>query len=89
MPDKYRKTKGPHPSGVENRNRALDWISKKVEETGDDSGVIYFADDDNTYNLRIFEEVNYSGLYQNFREYGKDNNINVKIILVEWDTQST
>jgi hypothetical protein len=57
MPDKYRNLINPIPSGVENRNRALAWISKKVEDTGDDSGVIYFADDDNTYDLRLFEEV--------------------------------
>ncbi len=58
MPEKYRIKKGPHPSGVENRNNALEWILKKVKETGDDSGVFFFADDDNTYDLRIFEQVN-------------------------------
>ena len=58
MPDKYHDRKDDFPTGVENRNRALDWILKNVEETGDDSGVLYFADDDNTYDLRIFEQVN-------------------------------
>ena len=59
MPDKYRNQTQHVPSGVENRNRALDWILKEVEQTGDDSGVIYFADDDNTYDLRIFEQVSF------------------------------
>ena len=63
MPDKYHDRKDDFPTGVENRNRALDWILKKVEETGDDSGVLYFADDDNTYDRRIFEEVIYIILF--------------------------
>jgi hypothetical protein len=63
MPDKYHDQKDDFPTGVENRNRALDWILKTVEETGDDSGVLYFADDDNTYDCRIFEEVIYMILF--------------------------
>ena len=35
------------------RNEAIRWIVENVE--GD--GVMYFADDDNTYDLRLFEEV--------------------------------
>jgi hypothetical protein len=37
--------------------RAIEWIVQRVNETGDDSGVLYFADDDNSYDLRLFEEV--------------------------------
>ena len=42
--------------GVEQRNIALNWLPKnfKADET---KGVVYFADDDNTYDIRILEEV--------------------------------
>ena len=39
--------------GVFNRRAALDWIRTYAEQ----SGVIYFADDDNSYDVRIFEEI--------------------------------
>lgn len=39
--------------GVFNRRAALDWIRTYAEP----SGVIYFADDDNSYDVRIFEEI--------------------------------
>ena len=45
------------PKGVSNRNRGLEVVIEIVESTGDDSGVIYFADDDNTYHPDLFEEV--------------------------------
>ena len=45
------------PKGVPNRNQAIRWLLEHVEETGDASGVVYFADDDNTYDLQLFEEV--------------------------------
>lgn len=51
MPAKYRKNK-IKPRGVSNRNRGLDWIRANASE-----GVLYFADDDNTYDLEIFDEV--------------------------------
>jgi len=51
MPAKYRKNK-VKPRGVSNRNRGLDWIRANATD-----GVLYFADDDNTYDLDIFEEV--------------------------------
>lgn len=39
--------------GVFNRRAALAWI----REHGSNEGVIYFADDDNSYDVRIFEEI--------------------------------
>lgn len=51
MPQKYQKSK-TKPRGVSNRNAALDWIRQNSR-----SGVVYFADDDNSYDVRIFEEV--------------------------------
>ena len=35
------------------RNCALEWLNK----TGIEHGVIYFADDDNFYDVRLFDEV--------------------------------
>lgn len=55
MPEKYKKKKGPKPRGVSNRNRGLQWIRENAK-----SGVLYFADDDNTYDLELFEEIRYT-----------------------------
>lgn len=41
--------------GVLQRNRGLKWIRENLY-LGQE-GVIYFADDDNTYSLELFEEV--------------------------------
>lgn len=51
MPAKYRKNK-TKPRGVSNRNRGLDWIRANAT-----SGVIFFADDDNSYDVTLFEQV--------------------------------
>jgi beta-1,3-glucuronyltransferase len=56
MPKEEQKKK-VKARGVSNRNRALQWIR---ENYVDPNGVIYFADDDNSYDLRIFEEVSYN-----------------------------
>ncbi len=46
--------------GVQQRNIALMWLreaaaNNQLQQTGYD--VIYFGDDDNVYDLRVFEEV--------------------------------
>lgn len=51
MPSKYQKVKNK-PRGVANRMAGLNWVRSNGKE-----GVIYFADDDNTYDIRIFEQV--------------------------------
>ena len=48
---------GNFPRGVSNRNAGLEVVLGHVQTTGDTSGVIYFADDDNTYSSMLFEEV--------------------------------
>ena len=48
---------GNFPRGVSNRNAGLEFVLGHVQSTGDTSGVIYFADDDNTYSSKLFEEV--------------------------------
>ena len=40
--------------GVTQRNAGLEWLRGHY---GNSSGVVYFADDDNKYDLRLFEEV--------------------------------
>ena len=47
---KWRKSRG-----VEQRNLGLQWLREKGKDTG--NGVVYFGDDDNTYDLEIFNEV--------------------------------
>lgn len=43
------------PRGVEQRNAALRWLRENLKPS--DKGVVYFADDDNTYSLKLFHEV--------------------------------
>jgi len=43
------------PRGVYQRNLALSWLRENAAE-----GVIYFADDDNTYTVDLFEEIRYT-----------------------------
>merc|ERR1711963_907122 len=56
MPKRYW-TWEAQPKGVANRNRAINWIISHTDNIKDDSGVIYFADDDNTYDERLFLEI--------------------------------
>lgn len=44
------------PRGVLQRNRALSWLRTNLDPEMD-QGVVYFADDDNSYSLQIFNEV--------------------------------
>lgn len=52
MPEKYKLKKGAKPRGVSNRNRGLQWIRANATR-----GVFYFADDDNTYDIELFDEI--------------------------------
>lgn len=53
MPKEQQKRK-VKARGVSNRNKGLQWIRQNFVDA---NGVIYFADDDNTYDLRLFDEV--------------------------------
>ncbi|XP_076090146.1 galactosylgalactosylxylosylprotein 3-beta-glucuronosyltransferase 2-like isoform X1 [Mytilus galloprovincialis] len=44
--------------GIHQRNKAIFWLRKNVDLSKD--GVVYFADDDNTYDLELFEEMRYT-----------------------------
>ena len=44
------------PRGVDQRNKGLQWLRNAIEPSSVD-GVVYFADDDNVYNIELFEKV--------------------------------
>ena len=55
-----RKKGGGGHRGVDQRNKGLKWIRDNYQSLvsrGLRRGVVYFGDDDNTYDLRLFEEV--------------------------------
>lgn len=54
MPSMTGKFKGGKAKGVANRIRGLKWIRENVED-----GILYFADDDNTYDIELFKEVTF------------------------------
>lgn len=45
------------PRGTIQRNLALRWLRETNFANSSQSAVVYFADDDNTYSLELFEEV--------------------------------
>lgn len=45
------------PRGTIQRNLGLRWLRETYGVNSSHSGVVYFADDDNTYSLELFEEV--------------------------------
>ena len=48
------ESKSVRQKGVDQRNAALDWIRMECDKC---QGVVYFMDDDNKYDLRLFERV--------------------------------
>jgi len=53
QPNMYRKAKLKYnPRGVSSRRAGLHWILKNAQD-----GVVYFGDDDNTYDIRLFKEI--------------------------------
>lgn len=42
--------------GTEQRNTALNWLNETYRP-GELCGVVYFGDDDNTYDIKLFKEV--------------------------------
>ena len=57
--DVKMKSSDPHwlkPRGVLQRNKGLEWLRENLHPSTS-NGVVYFADDDNTYDLQLFEQV--------------------------------
>ena len=54
MPEMY-KAESFTPRGISSRNAGLKWIID--HEMMLPPGIVYFGDDDNTYDLRLFEEI--------------------------------
>ncbi|XP_038156606.1 galactosylgalactosylxylosylprotein 3-beta-glucuronosyltransferase 1-like [Cyprinodon tularosa] len=48
------------PRGTLQRNLALQWLRETYSVNFSQPGVVYFADDDNTYSLQLFEEMRYT-----------------------------
>ena len=57
MPERYNHVRHK-PKGVSSRNAAVDWIIYNDFQLS--PGVIYFGDDDNTYDLSLFEEIRWT-----------------------------
>lgn len=53
---KDKNPKAKRHRGVEQRNAALNWLRDNLV-LGKDKGVVYFMDDDNTYNIKLFDEM--------------------------------
>ena len=65
--------------GVEQRNLGLSWIRDYCDEPGDtpecSQGIIYFMDDDNKYDMRLFQEVSNQGrFHMRYYEFMSDCN---------------
>ncbi|TSV15277.1 Galactosylgalactosylxylosylprotein 3-beta-glucuronosyltransferase 1 [Bagarius yarrelli] len=48
------------PRGTMQRNLGLLWLRENFNHTLQHPGVVYFADDDNTYSLELFEEMRWT-----------------------------
>lgn len=51
------------PRGTMQRNLALRWLRETFNKNNSQPGIVYFADDDNTYSLELFEEVRAWGFW--------------------------
>ena len=57
MPQRYNRVR-LKPKGVSSRNAAVKWILDNELKLS--PGIIYFGDDDNTYDLSLFEEIRWT-----------------------------
>ncbi|XP_075430176.1 galactosylgalactosylxylosylprotein 3-beta-glucuronosyltransferase 1-like isoform X2 [Ascaphus truei] len=49
-----------HAKGTLQRNLAMSWLREVFYVDDAPQGVVYFADDDNTYSLELFDEMRYT-----------------------------
>lgn len=63
-PDEFKVKSGEpswsKPRGVIQRNHAITWLRDHSNVL--DRGVVFFMDDDNTYDIRVFEEVSINNI---------------------------
>ncbi|KTG36456.1 hypothetical protein cypCar_00046466 [Cyprinus carpio] len=63
-PENLKTQKKPRnariPRGTMQRNLALRWLRENIDPNSSHKGVVYFADDDNTYSLELFEEMRWT-----------------------------
>jgi galactosylgalactosylxylosylprotein 3-beta-glucuronosyltransferase 3 len=62
-PDFKMKSTDPNwlkPRGVLQRNAGLAWLRAHLAANPTSAGVTYFADDDNTYDLQLFDEMRFT-----------------------------
>lgn len=59
------------PRGTVQRNLGLRWLRDNLNASNPPEGVVYFADDDNTYSLEVFEEVSASLMYSSQESPGR------------------
>ncbi|KAK7883219.1 hypothetical protein WMY93_029393 [Mugilogobius chulae] len=52
-----RHERSQNPQGTMQRNLALRWLRETFNANSSQAGIVYFADDDNTYSLELFEEM--------------------------------
>lgn len=45
------------PRGILQRNAAIRWLRRNLKHDVNPKGVVYFADDDNTYSVELFHEM--------------------------------
>ncbi|KAG7492823.1 hypothetical protein MATL_G00018700 [Megalops atlanticus] len=55
VPTPRRYKRPGMPRATEQRNAALGWL--RLHRSPKDSGVVFFADDDNTYSVELFDEM--------------------------------
>lgn len=61
------------PRGTIQRNLGLRWLRETFSSNNTQPGIVYFADDDNTYSLELFEEVRrYFTVYNMDLHYSND-----------------
>ena len=61
-PHLRRKSESPRwhvPRGMEQRNKGLEWVRRNFDAKTM-KGVVYFADDDNTYDVEIFRKMRHT-----------------------------
>lgn len=63
-PDEWKlKDSDPNwrkPRGVLQRNAGIKWLRRKFMQESNPRGVVYFADDDNTYSIELFQEMRHT-----------------------------